>query len=489
MGNPLNVLIIEDREHDATLMVRELQRAGYDIAHERVETEEGMRAAIKRQSWDAILSDFSMPQFSASGALAVAVEAGLDIPFIIVSGALGEERAVEAMRSGVHDFVPKDNLKKLEPVIARELDAARIRRETSVVNKKLDFERKLLEQLMDGTPDAISIKDLQRRYIRLNDAELRTLNVKLSQEACGQTADTFIPPERAQLQRNDEERVLSTGEPVFNSIEKIVNDDGTVRWLSATRAPMRGLNGEIAGIVAIARDITDSKRQEQMKNEFIATVNHELRTPLTSILGALILMENCTPGTTQDIPKQLIGIALQNGRRLASIVNDILDIERIESGAMIYDMRDVDVCALIEKTIEANQVYAEKYQVRLRFDATAKPCVITTDPDRLTQIITNLLSNAVKFSPSGGEVAINIDETDQTVRITVRDQGPGIGREYADRIFEKFVQVDASDARAKGGTGLGLPISKQIANNLGGDIYLESVPNVGSSFHVVLNRH
>jgi hypothetical protein len=488
MATPLHVLMVEDRESDAALLVRELQRGGYDVSHERVDTEEGMRAALERESWDLVLSDFSMPQFSAAGALALIADLGLDIPFIIVSGALGEETAVNIMRSGVHDFVVKDNIQRLVPAIARELNAARIRRERRAADAKLDFERKLLQQLMDSSPDAISFKDVNRCYIRLNEAERRTLDAG-DQDLFGRTADNHIEPERARVRREDEERVLETGQPVLDSIERVVGGDGAVRWLSATRAPLRGPNGEIAGIVAIARDITESRHQEQMKNEFIATVNHELRTPLTSIVGALRLLGDGRAAASQDSAKRLLDIALENGERLARIVNDILDFERIGSGKMLYRKELVPVRALVEQTIEANQILAREYGVRLLLDDPSGQADVSTDPARLSQVITNLLSNAIRFSPRGADVVVAIESTPTMVRISVKDQGPGIPPEYKDRIFEKFVQVDATDARKKGGTGLGLAIAKQITTQLGGEICLDTVPNRGSCFHVTLRRH
>ncbi|MEI9899812.1 MAG: ATP-binding protein [Hyphomicrobium sp.] len=488
MAIPLHVLMVEDRESDAVLLLRELQRGGYAVSHERVETEDAMRAALERERWDLVLSDFSMPHFSAAGALALVAAMRLDIPFIFVSGALGEETAVNIMRSGVHDFVLKDNIQRLVPAIARELDAARIRRERRAADAKLDFERKLLQQLMDSSPDAISFKDVNRCYIRLNEAERRTLDAG-DQEPCGKTGDDFIDPERARRRREDEERVLATAEPVFDSVERVVGEDGAVRWLSATRAPLRGSDGRIAGIVAIARDITESKRQEQMKNEFIATVNHELRTPLTSIAGALRLLSAGREATSGDTGKRLLGIALENGDRLARIVNDILDFEKINSGSMVYGQELVPIHAFIEQTIEANQMLARDYGVRLLLDGSIGQGDIATDPARLGQVITNLLSNAIRFSPRGADVVIAIESTPATVRISVKDQGPGIPPEYRDRIFEKFVQVDATDARKKGGTGLGLAIAKQITTQLGGEICLDTVPNQGSCFHVTLRRH
>jgi len=488
MASPLHVLMVEDSESDAVLLLRELQRGGYTVTYERVETEDAMRAALERDRWDIVLSGFSMPQISAAGAYLLIAEMGVDIPFIILSGAMDEEPAVNIMRSGVHDFVLKDNIQRLVPAIARELDAARIRRARRAADARLYFERQLLQQFMDSSPDAISFKDVNRCYIRLNEAEKRTLNAG-DQDLYGRTGDDFIDPERARRRREDEEKVLATGEPVLDSLERIAGADGAVHWLSATRAPLRGADGRIAGIVVIARDITESRRQEQMKNEFIAIVNHELRTPLTSIVGALRLLSAGHVATQEDTAKRLLSIALQNGDRLSGIINDILDFEKINSGSMTYRQEMVSIRELVEQTIEANQVFARDFGVRLLLDGANGHDHVATDPARLGQVITNLLSNAIRFSPRGADVVVTIESTPATVRISVKDQGPGIPPEYRDRIFEKFVQVDATDARKKGGTGLGLAIAKQITAQLGGEICLDSVPDQGSCFHVTLRRN
>jgi len=488
MGRALRVLIIEDSEGDAVMLVRELKRGGYDLTYERVDTELAMASVLAQGSWDLVLSDYAMPQFSAEGAACLVARAGLDLPLIVVSGAVGEEEAAAVMRAGAQDFILKKNLRRLLPAIERELKAAQTRRDKRRVDETLNYERGLLRQLMEGTPDAIFFKDPQRRYMHLNDAERLMLGIPRGEEVLGKTADVFISPERARMRREVEEKVLSTGEPRIDCIEKIVAANGESRWFSTTMAPIRGSYGDVAGLVGIARDITESKRQEQMKNEFISTVSHELRTPLTSIMGAVGFL---TGGSVAGLPASagnLLKIAHSNCQRLARIVNDILDIQKIESGQMAWVRKPVDVCALAEQIIEANQGFAQHHGVAVRLDGASVRAFVLADPDRLDQVIANLLSNAIKFSPLGAEVVVTIGSTDDAVRISVRDRGRGVPDHYKGRIFEKFVQVDATDARREGGTGLGLSIAKQITVILGGDIGVEDAPGGGTIFHITLPR-
>lgn len=484
MRQTINLLIVEDSEHDAALLVRELRRGGFELSYERVDSEPAMTAAIDRQTWDVVLADYSMPQFNAKAALDVLAKTGVDAPCIVVSGAVGEETAVEVMRAGAQDLVLKHNLKRLVPAIARELEAARTRRERKAANARLDCERQLLQQLMNGIPDAICFKDKERRYTRLNDAERSILNVENAVDAIGRTADGFVPSALAQKRRMEEEHVLATGEPLVDCVETLMGPDGKALWLSATKAPIRGTEGDIIGIVEIARDITESKRQEQLKNEFIATVSHELRTPLTSIMGAVGFLAGGAAGNLPDAAIRMLKIALGNCRRLVIIVNDILDIEKIESGNMLLERKTVEVHALVNQVIQANHSVAADHGISVHLDNAAAHGILFTDPDRLTQVITNLLSNAIKFSPRDAEVIMSIENRENLIRISVRDHGPGIPDDYKARIFENFVQVDATDHRQKGGTGLGLSIAKQIVAQLGGEIGFEPAPDGGTIFNV-----
>ncbi len=243
---------------------------------------------------------------------------------------------------------------------------------------------------------------------------------------------------------------------------------------------------EVRGILRALRYATERKRLERLKDEFVSTVSHELRTPLTSISGSLGLLMGNAAG---DLPKpmaRLLAIAHTNSQRLVRLVDDILDIEKMQAGRMVFNFSRVDVRQLVAQAIEANRGFAEGYGVRVRLDAGPIATDVRADPDRLLQVVTNLLSNAIKFSPSGQEVVVALEKGTDMVRFTVRDHGPGIPIDFKPLIFEKFAQADAGDARQKGGTGLGLSIVKQIVDRLGGDVGFADAPGGGTIFHVQL---
>jgi two-component system sensor histidine kinase/response regulator len=230
-----------------------------------------------------------------------------------------------------------------------------------------------------------------------------------------------------------------------------------------------------------------AKGTARLKDEFIATVSHELRTPLTSITASLDLLNELAGANLSEAGRELIGIAQANGQRLARLVNDILDIEKLEGGRVVFEMRRVDIGSLLGRAVEVNRPMAERCGVRLRL-ASSSVHDVHVDPDRLMQVVSNLLSNAVKFSPPGAEVVVTTEDRGDNLRISVRDHGPGVPEDFRDRIFGKFAQADNSNTRQKTGTGLGLSIVKQIVQRLGGEAGFADAPGGGTVFFVELPR-
>ena len=238
-------------------------------------------------------------------------------------------------------------------------------------------------------------------------------------------------------------------------------------------------------IVAIVRDISERRRMEQLKDEFVSTVSHELRTPLTSIAGSLGLLAGGVAGALPEKAARLIQIAQSNSQRLVRLINDILDIEKIESGKLRLDMVPLNLRDIAERSVEGVQGYGGDLGVTLTL-SEGEPVLIRGDADRLIQVVTNLLSNALKFSPRGGVVRVAVDPETRLARLSVVDEGPGIPHAFRARIFSKFAQADGSDTRAKGGTGLGLAIAREIAERHGGRLWFESAEGEGATFHLDL---
>ncbi len=244
--------------------------------------------------------------------------------------------------------------------------------------------------------------------------------------------------------------------------------------------------GERRLFIGVVRDITERLGVERLKNEFVSTVSHELRTPLTSISGALGLLAGGVAGAVPPKAKRLVDIAKQNSDRLVRLINDILDMEKAESGRLEFHLERQLLRPIVSAAVEANRGFGEPRRVGIELNPDSADGLVQVDRDRLLQILTNLLSNAIKFSPEGGTVRVRIDPEESALKVSVQDDGPGIPLAFRPRIFQKFAQADGSDSRARGGTGLGLSIAQTLTERLGGNIGFESTVGAGTTFHVSL---
>jgi PAS domain S-box-containing protein len=354
------------------------------------------------------------------------------------------------------------------------------------ISESTSLAAELMSQLLScALPDAIFVKDLRRRYVGLNAAECKLLGVQVPQEVIGKTSDRLVSARRARLWRQEETEVLVTGVPLIERVEAVKLEDGTTRWLSATKVPLRNSRGDVTGLFGTTRDITEFAHEERVMAQFIATISHELRTPVASIMGSVALVVSGATGALPAPASKFLHIARMNSERLLRLVNDILDLEKVQSGMMVFDMQPIDVRALIEEEIAANRSFAEPYGVTVRLDPHAGRASVLADPDRLAQVVSNLLSNAVRFSPSGAEVVVGVERRPGVVRICVRDHGPGIPEAFRSKIFDKFAQA-RSVSSGKGGTGLGLAIVKQIVARMNGDVDFEPADGGGTVFFVTL---
>jgi len=305
------------------------------------------------------------------------------------------------------------------------------------------------------------------------------------EELIGQSVDLLVPDRSRARHAQKQREFAARPQGRRMGLERELSGrrkDGTEFPVEVRRTSIGTL------ILSVIVDITERKEAENLKREFVTTVSHELRTPLTSIAGSLSLITGGAAGELSDTAIRLLTIAYSNSMRLGRLVNNILELEKLESGALQLDLREVDVRGLIEEAIEANAIYSEGLQVRVRLDAGDTKVAVRADADRLTQVLVNLLSNAAKFSPPGQEVVVSVEVRGDHVRISVRDHGPGIPPGFKARIFEKFAQGDQTGVRQLGGTGLGLSIAKQIVDGLGGEIGFEEAPGGGAIFNVDIPR-
>jgi PAS domain S-box-containing protein len=337
-------------------------------------------------------------------------------------------------------------------------------------------------RIFETTLDLILVVDRQGTLLRVSPSSMAILGYNRT-EMRGRSATEFAHPDDLDAIRKETRRARR-GHLIRNFAARYSHKDGrivTLAWSGVWSEPEQRY-------FFIGRDVTEQKRIERMKDEFIATVSHELRTPVTTIAGPLGLLAGGAAGELPGSIRRLITMAHNNALRLTRLVNDILDIEKIESGRIQFNFQKVDARLLVEQAIEANRPLAEQFGVPARLETDISDAAVCSDSDRLIQVLVNLLSNAVKFSPRGEEAVVSIEKRDNVIRIAVRDRGPGIPDEFKQLIFEKFAQVDATDARQKGGTGLGLSIVKQTMIRLGGSAGHAAAPSRGSIFYVDVPR-
>ncbi|MBK5204640.1 MAG: PAS domain S-box protein [Polaromonas sp.] len=339
-----------------------------------------------------------------------------------------------------------------------------------------------LRHLTDTVPVLIAYIDKQQRFQFHNHAYEEAFGMAWEQIHHKTMREVMGLALYAQVEKQVR-RVLA-GHSVRYEREQ-VSASGERRDYAMTYSPRYGENDEqdeIIGFFSTGNDITELKRMNRMKSEFVSTVSHELRTPLTSIRGSLGLVWGGVTGELPEKAKVLIGIAKNNCERLIRLINDILDIEKIESSQIRLELQALELAPLMEQVMAANEGFAAQHNVKLQLLTTNTPIWVHVDSDRLIQAATNLLSNAIKFSPAQGLVQIVVGSVSGRARVEISDKGPGIPEEFRPRIFQKFSQADSSDTRQKGGTGLGLNISKAILEQMEGSIGFKTESSVGTTF-------
>ncbi|WP_420778858.1 MULTISPECIES: PAS domain-containing protein [unclassified Rheinheimera] len=293
-----------------------------------------------------------------------------------------------------------------------------------------------------------------------------------------------VHPDDRQLVEQSEQMAQETG--VHDVIHRIIRPDGTIRWVHEVAKLLPLTENPEKLLVGSVQDVTEQMKLQQLKDEFISTVSHELRTPLTAIKGALSLLNAGARDQLSDKMQKMLQIAASNTERLANLINDLLDIEKLTAGKIQLNIQPLHVATELQQALENLLPYAEQHQITLNIEQCDNSLCVLADAMRLQQVLTNLISNAIKFSHHEGEVAINAEHLGDKVQIAITDHGIGISPDFKHRVFERFAQADGSNNRQTGGTGLGLAICKELIEQMQGTISFDSVLAEGSTFRFVL---
>ncbi|MBI9081051.1 MAG: PAS domain S-box protein [Pseudodesulfovibrio sp.] len=542
MTTPIRVLVVEDSEDDALLILREMKKGGYDPEWHLVGSPEELSMALDKGPWDIILSDFQMPGFDGREALRIVRQKGMDIPFIVISGVLVEDNAVEILKSGANDYVRKGNWARLIPAVERELREADSRKARKRAQKERTKAQEQYRILFESAVEGIFQSTPSGRIVNANPAMARLFGYETPDELLAAVTNITYQLYVCSDTREDLLSAVRTTGTVSGFEAEFFRKDGSCIWISINCRGVLNEEGNLELIEGFAMDITERKRAEadlaemnrqlerlvtertldlehkalelemanlrlkeldQLKTTFLSSVSHELRTPLTSVLGfaKLIHRDFCKTflpisnlnETTEKMGDRIcsnLDIIIYEGERLTRLVNDFLDLTRIEAGRMTWNDQTVSPSEILGHAAKAvSSLYAMNPDLKLKVTIPDNLPTMTIDPDRLTQVAINLLNNAAKFTPKGSvTLRAEPDKTGTTLKFQVEDTGVGIPTKDIHNIFTKFHQVKGQKTLDLGtrGSGLGLSISKQIVEHYGGEISVESEVDHGSTFLVVL---
>jgi signal transduction histidine kinase/CheY-like chemotaxis protein len=534
-ARPLRVLLVEDSEDDATLVLAALRRTGYRPEFRRVDNAADMRAALAKDEWDVVLSDYDMPGFGGLHALELLRDSGLDLPFLIVSGTIGEETAVEAMKAGAHDYLMKDSLVRLGPAVEREIRDAGVRRERRNAALALEADARVFAALARVGRELIACSDTAGLLERLGQVTTEVLQCDGSYTLLHQAKDdSFVPVASfgGDPTLGEELRVLRVPRTAIAGLLQALAEHETYQvTMESPPSPWAGIprrfgvtvmlylalrqGDEIIGIHCAAhlgreepftpvqeriargsaqlasmalqtvRVVEELETANRLKSDFVATMSHELRTPLNILLGYFDLLLGGEFGPVAAAQAEVLQRMDVTARELLELITATLDLSRLERSDAPMNWEDADVSVVLRGLATETGAHVDKPGLRIDWDVAADLPRLRTDVGKLTVLLRNLLSNAVKFTDDG-TVSVSAHLRGDSVEIAIADTGIGISPEVLPIIFEPFRQGESSLTRRFGGVGLGLHIVQRLLALIGGTISVESTPLQGATFRVRL---
>jgi PAS domain S-box-containing protein len=473
----LRILLIEDRESDAKLTIRRLEKGGLEFTSERVSTEPELVRALE-EPLDVILADYNLPGFDVRRALELAKQARPDTPVLVVSGSMHEELGVELMRLGADDYLLKDRLERLPSAVQRAIARAREDQQRRSIEERLTA-------ILDNVPVVVFAFSPEGVLSLAQGRGLEAFGLGLGQLEGSTVRELFRDiPELQQM--------FDTATKGQHSA-RTVHLPRTDRFVDLNIGPVLDDDGDLDHVIGVAADVTDRRKAEQAlmetdaKSRFLANMSHELRNPLNSVLGFAQLLSGQEVGGLSEKQLRYVNHIQTSGNLLLSLVNDVLDLSKVVSGQMVVSLEPIVVDTAIDICLTQMEPQAADREITL--DKAGEPgLVAVADRQRLIQVLLNLLSNAIKFTPGGGKVTLVRSATPETVQVAVSDTGIGIPEDMLDYVFDEFAQIESSQTDAPQGTGLGLPLSRRLAELMGGGIEARSAVGRGSTFTLSIPR-
>ena len=483
------ILLVDDEKPFRESSHRLLTKKGYTV----ITAENGQRGldALAKNSVDLVLLDLKMPVMSGEEFLQRMSPLYPDIPVVVITGHGTLDTAVDCMKKGAYDFITKPfDIPQLLVSIERALEKRSLERKAKEYQEEtvrnlleLSTQKKRLETIISCMANGVMVTNKRLEVVLHNPALLRLLEV----------TEPVARPVPVQAIVKDEAlietlRKIQSGEPLEKEFiaQEIPAGPRVLRAISApTLEPERHVFWSVAGAVTVLEDITLFKQLDQMKTDFVNMVAHELRSPLVSIRQIQSVLLEGLAGPLLEKQKDFVARGMKKIDSLLTLINDLLDVARLEAGRLVRKQETVDLGALIEDMVTLMEPRAQEHQISLTSSCETLPPV-KADPRNIEEVLNNLLSNAINYSPEGGKVTVRARSVGDGVEITISDTGVGIAPEEVPKIFDKFYRVKHPKTRHVTGTGLGLSIVKGIVETYQGSIRVESVPDRGTTFTVVL---
>ncbi len=480
------VLVVDDEKVIRDGCSRLLTLEGYGV----LTAANGQEAVdlLQREPVDVILCDLVMPVMGAFEVLEETTSKYPELPLIIITGHGTVANAVEAIKKGAYDFITKPfRADQLVLVVKRALEKrslecrARALQEAQARNLyDLAMEKSRIRTIINCMADGVLVTNRDLEIVLHNPAMARLLDIPTSLVEPAALSDCLSDEELADSLKG----LLATchGEAELISREFCRGN----KFIHASSAPVPGLDGQVIGTVTVFQDITTFKQLDEMKSNFVQMVSHELRSPLASIKQLLMVMLDGLAGELADKQRELLNRSQLKIQGLLDLINDLLDVAKIESGHAFQQQVPILLSDILEQIVALMKPRAEKQNVALRLDLPPLLPLIQADPRSMEELFTNLISNAIHYSPEGGEVVVSAVSHGDYLTLLVSDTGIGIEPEEVSKIFDKFYRVKHPKTRQVIGTGLGLAIVKGIVESHRGSIEVESQPGVGTVFRVLL---
>ena len=441
-------------------------------------------------SFDVMLLDLMMPGMSGMEVLEQVKGIAPSLLVIVVTGYATVDTAVEAMKKGAYDFIPKPfTPDQLRIVVHRALEkkaleeeAKRFRKEAEKSLKDVAKEKSKTHTIINSMTDGVLVVDKGGSVALLNPAAMRFLSV--TADVLGKAVDDIQVEELSRAIKDVLERDTENLAGVSQEIQ--LQLEGREVFLRCHAVPVRDEEGALLGGVAVLQDITQLKELERMKADFVAMVTHELRAPVAAIEQQLTVILKGLAGEINERQSRMLGRAKERAKGLLDLVKDLLDLSKIEAGMQVQYMEPVDIGSLLSKVVELMGPQAEQKGLIVEFDLEDGLPSVNADAANMEGVFTNLISNAIKYTPEGGLVQVTGKKEGGYIRIDVRDTGIGISEKDLPRIFERFYRVKTEKTRQIVGTGLGLSIVKQVVDAHLGTLDVQSVENQGTCFTVRL---